>query len=338
MDVVLEATQQTRQLVYHVAERSITITALDESSANLIENVFAEWYLTPKTENASSVPGCTIRIRTGETIPPVPVGGDRFEITENGVCYNNGPASYLELHGSVVVLGLPGLADVEVWIKSADEKDFPKLIRVISYAFSFALRRCGLFELHSAAVIEPFSSKGVLIVGPSGSGKSTLATQLASVGWSYLSDDVMVLGYRNDDVAAWPVRRCFAVTEQTFSASKFLQARLSFVPLATEAKTRFYPHDVFTSEFKETCTPRTLFFTQVTNNEKTAISKLSPAETISRLIRMSPWSCYEKTTAREHLAVLARLVSQCKAFDLFAGRDLLATGKASSLLASYVHD
>jgi len=338
MDAVLEATQRSRQLVYHVGERSITITALDQSSAKLIESVFAEWYLTPQTENVSSVPGCTIKIRTGEAIPSIPEGGDRFEISDNGVCHSNGLTSHLEIYGSLVALGLPGGADVEVWINRAGEKDFPKLIRVISYAFSSALRRCGLFELHSAAVVEPLSSKGVLIVGPSGSGKSTLATQLASVGWSYLSDDVMVLGYRNDDVAAWPVRRCFAVTEQTFSDSQFLQARLSFVPLATEAKTRFYPHDVFTSEFKESCTPRTLFFSQITNNEQTAISKLSPAEMISRLIRMSPWSCYEKTTAREHLSALAGLVRQCKGFDLFAGRDLLATGKSSSLLASYVHD
>jgi hypothetical protein len=108
--------------------------------------------------------------------------------------------------------------------------------------------------------------------------------------------------------------------------------------METEAKTRFYPHDVFASEFKESCTPRTLFFPQITKNEQTSVSKLSSAETISRLIRMSPWSCYEKTTAREHLSVLARLVGQCKAFDLFAGRDLLATDKSSSLLASYVHD
>jgi hypothetical protein len=147
-----------------------------------------------------------------------------------------------------------------------------------------------------------------------------------------------MLGYQNNDVAAWPVRRCFAVTEQTFSVSQFLQKRLSFVPLGTDQKKRFYPQDVFTSEFMENCTPRTIFFSEIANNKQTLIAPLSPAQMISRLIRMSPWSCYDKSTAREHLSTLARLVRQCKGFDLFAGRDLLAPGNSSNLLASYVHD
>ncbi len=338
INTVLEATQRSFRLVYEVAERSITITALDKPSAKLIENVFAEWYLDPKLENASRAPGCTIRIRSGVDLPPIPSGSHRFAIADNGMCHSHGSASYLEIHGSLVVLGLPGLADAEIWINPTGENDFPILIRVISYALSSAVRRCGLFELHSAALVEPLSKTGVLIVGPSGSGKSTLASQLAATGWPYLSDDVLVFGDRDNRVAAWPLRRCFAVTEQTVFANEFLQARIPFAPIGRETKARFSPHDVFVSEFKDSCTPRTLFFSQITNDEESSISSLSSAEVIARLIRMSPWSCYDKSTAREHLAALARLVKQCKGFDLFAGRDLLVPGSASSLLASHVHD
>lgn len=336
MDAVLDATRQTRRLVYHVAERSVTINALDASSTDLIEKVFAEWHLIPQSENGSGVTGCTIRIRTERELPSLPSGGPRFEIADNGVCHNNGLASYLEIHDSLVILGLPGLADVEVWINPAGTDDFQKLIRVVSYAFSSALRRCGLFELHSAAVVDPTSKKGVLIVGPSGSGKSTLTTQLAAAGWPYLSDDVLVLGDRNNQIAAWPVRRCFAVTQQTLSLSQFLQTRVSFVPSETREKARFSPLDVFVSGFKESCTPRSLFFSQITNDEQSRISPLSPGEMMTRLLRMSPWSCYDQSTAREHLSALARLVKQCKGFDLFAGRDFLAPDKSSSVLASYV--
>lgn len=332
----VNATRQGRRLVYHVADRSVAIDALDTPSADLIESVFAEWHLIPKGENGSRSTGCTIRIRTDTDVRPPPSGSKRFEIADNGVCHTNGSTLYLEIHSSVVALGLPGLADVEVWINPAGSSDFQELIRVVSYAFSSALRRCGLFELHSAAVVEPTSNEGVLIIGPSGSGKSTLTTQLAAAGWPYLTDDVLMLGDRDGQIAAWPVRRCFAITEQTLSQSQFLQTRVSFAPSGSAEKARFMPHDVFVSGFKESCTPRNLFFTQIALNEESRISPLSAGDMMTRLLRMSPWAAYDQTTAREHLSGLSSLVKQCKGFDLFAGRDFLLPGKASGVMASLV--
>jgi len=330
----VNATRQGRRLVYHVAERSVTIDALDTLAVDLIQKVFADWHLIPRGENGSCSTGCTLRIRTDSDLPSIPSGSHRFEIADNGICHSNAATLYLEIHNSMVVLGLPGLADVEVWINPAGTSNFQELIRVVSYAFSSALRRCGLFELHSAAVVDPTSNEGVLIVGPSGSGKSTLTTQLAAAGWPYLTDDVLMLGTRRDEIAAWPVRRCFAITEQTLSQNQFLQTRVSFAPLGNAEKARFLPHDVFVSEFRESCTPRSLFFSQVTHNKESRISPLTAGEVMTRLLRMSPWAAYDKSTAREHLACLSRLSQQCKGFDLCAGSDFLLPGKASGVMAS----
>jgi len=334
----VNATRQSRRLVYHVAERSVTIDALDTPAADLVEKVFAEWHLIPKGENGSRSTSCTIRIRTGSDHPSIPPGSHRFEIADNGICHSNGSTLYLEIHNSIVVLGLPGLADVEVWINPAGTSDFQELIRVVSYAFSSALRRCGLFELHSAAVVDPTSNKGVLIIGPSGSGKSTLTTQLAAAGWPYLTDDVLMLGARNSEIAAWPIRRCFAITEQTLSQNQFLQTRVSFAQLGNAEKARFQPHEVFVSGFKASCNPRSLFFSQVSHKEESRISPLSAGEVMTRLLRMSPWAAYDQSTAREHLSGLSRLAQQCKGFDLFAGSDFLLPGKASGVMAGLVHE
>ena len=330
----VNATRQGRRLVYHVAERSVTIDALDASAADLIEKVFAEWHLMPKGENGSGSTGCSIRIRTDSELPSIPSGSHRFEIADNGICHSNGPTLHLEIHNSLVVLGLPGLADVEVWINPAGTSDFQELIRVVSYAFSSALRRCGLFELHSAALVVPTSNEGVLIIGPSGSGKSTLTTQLAAAGWPYLTDDVLMLGSRDNEIAAWPVRRCFAITEQTLSQNQFLQTRVSFAPMGNAEKARFLPNDVFVSGFRESCTPRSLFFSQVAHEEESRIAPLSAGEVMTRLLRMSPWAAYDQSTAREHLSGLSRLAQQCKGFDLFAGSDFLLPGKASDVMTS----
>ncbi len=335
MDAV-NSTRRGRRLTYQVANRSVTIDALDAQAADLIENVFAEWHLSPTGAGGPRLDGCSITIRTDSSFPSLPTSGHRFEIADNGVCQSNGTTLYLEIFGSLVILGLPGRADVEAFINSAGTNDFQKLIRVVSYAFSSALRRCGLFELHSAAVVEPISNQGVLIVGPSGSGKSTLTTQLATSGWPYLSDDVLVLGEQDNEVSAWPVRRCFAVTEQTLSQSQFLQARVSAVSSGGAEKTRFAPNEVFISGFKKCCTPRKMFFSQVRPEADSRISPLSTAEVMTRLLRMSPWSAYDQITAREHLAMLSRLAKQCQGFDLLAGRDFLSPAKSSTVMASVI--
>ncbi len=333
MQASLNSARPAHRFFYRVAHQTIRVDALDLTAADAIRKIFAEWYLAPLTAEKVEEPAAAIRIRSGVAPPAIPADCRQFEIADDGVCHTNGDASYIEIQSSVLAVGAPGLADVEIWLNASPDEDFPVLIRVISHALSSALRRCGLFELHSAAVVEPASGGGVLIIGPSGSGKSTLAVQLSAEGWPYLSDDVLLLGRSQDFIEAWALRRCFAVTPETFGASEFLQARVKSMPNDYREKDRFSPHDVFVSEFKESCRPRTLLFCQVTGKGQSSVTPLVPSETMARLIRMSPWSCYDQSTARRHLEVFSSLVRQSQGYALFAGRDLLAPGNSSQFLA-----
>jgi len=217
----------------------------------------------------------------------------------------------------------------------------PVLTRVISYALSAALRRGRMFELHSGAVIDPDSGQGVLIIGPSGSGKSTLTVQLATAGWPFLTDDVLMLSEEGVEVKAWPLRRCFAITSETLAASNFLQSNGSLNYMKAERadennnKRQFLPHSVFGSELREQCLPKTLFFSQLSGGERSQISRLSSAETMARLIRMSPWSCYDRATATDHLAILSALVKQSNGYSLLACKDLLDPARAAELISGH---
>jgi hypothetical protein len=334
MQASCDSTRPAHRFFYRVADQAIQVDALDLIAADLIRKIFAEWYLVPENAEKAETPAAVIRIRSGANAPAIPAGWRQFEIAADAACHTNGDASYIEIQDSVVAIGAPGLADVEIWTNASPEDDFPVLVRLISHALSSGLRRCGLFELHSAAVVEPASGDGVLIIGPSGSGKSTLAVQLSAEGWPYLSDDVLLLGSRQDYVEAWALRRCFAVTTETMGASEFLQTRVRPLPNGNREKDRFSPHDIFASEFKQSCTPRKLVFSQVTGAAQSSLSLLVPSETMARLIRMSPWSCYDSNTARRHLQVFSGLVRQSQGYALFAGRDLLAPGNSSRFLAS----
>ena len=57
-----------------------------------------------------------------------------------------------------------------------------------------ALRRSDAIAIHSAAVGK--DGRAIVVVGESGAGKTTLSLQLASDGWGYLTDDVVVLDPR----------------------------------------------------------------------------------------------------------------------------------------------
>ena len=55
----------------------------------------------------------------------------------------------------------------------------------------------------------------MLIIGPSGSGKSTLTLQLATAGWSYLSDDELLLSLVDGEVEARGFRSFFALHQRS---------------------------------------------------------------------------------------------------------------------------
>jgi hypothetical protein len=327
----------TRRTIYQVAGLSLLVEAQDRWSAHVIDTLFAGWYLFPDghAEEGSSAPA--IVMRSAVAPARIPAGLHEFGIAGGGTCYTDGTTSYIDIEGSIVAIGKPGLAPVEVWTNGSLPLDAPALTRVVTYSLAAALRQRRLFELHSGALVHPESGRGLLIVGPSGSGKSTLTVHLAAAGWSFLTDDVLLLSEESAEVKAWPLRRCFAITSETFAASRFLQMHASFdyMNARPHEKEEFVPHGVFAAGFKDRCVPGTLFFSELSGDSRSHVSRLSPGDTMARLIRMSPWACYDRSTAAEHLAVLSALVKQSTGYSLRAGTDLLDPQTSADLIAAY---
>jgi hypothetical protein len=332
--------------MYRVAGESLLVETHDRWAADAIDDLFAGWYLTPDDRlndqandraNANGVtPAPAIVMSSAIRPDPIPTGLPAFEVAGGGTCYTDGRTSYIDIEGSVVAIGEPRRAPVEVRINGPISPEAPALMRVVSYALSAALRHRRRFELHSGCVVDPATGKGLLIAGPSGCGKSTQIVHLASAGWPFLTDDVLVLSHESAEVTAWPLRRRFAITPGTFAASRFLQTRVRLDEMKPELddKKQFLPHSVFAAEFRDHCVPGTLVFPQLIDDSHSRVSRLSTADTLGRLIRMNPWSCYDRSTAPEHLAVLSTLAKQCKGYALFAGRDLLGPDASLELIAA----
>jgi hypothetical protein len=313
MEVIKVFDRPASRAFYSVAGRLLFIENNNLELCNLLEQLFGGWQLTSVSFPQRS-PDVRISFNCAETHPEIPGRLNSFEIAEGGKCYIHGADFYLTIGDSLVQLksGIP--VAVNVWLKELPEPGDPLLARVGSFAVCAALRRYGLFDLHSAGVVIPGSETGVVIVGPSGSGKSTLALQLVRSGWPYLSDDELLLSLADGVVEARGFRSFFAV-----SSDKGETLKNCFEPDGLR---------------KDKALPRVLLFVCLSDNENSNLNKLTQAETMTRLIRACPWATYDTSIAGANLELLSALARQANGFDLSAGRDLLAPGHAASLLSN----
>jgi hypothetical protein len=323
------------KLLYSVAGRILCIDAEDDWSALAVSNLLARWFLTPVSLPGTASPHATIKIRCCSKAPPVPEGLARFEIAQGGVCYTDGQTLYLDFNGSVVTIGPGSSREVDVWLVERYDLASEVLAQVISQAFSAVLRRSGLFELHSGAVVPPNHGKAVLIAGSSGSGKSTLTLQLTACGWSYLTDDTLLIEEGQRGLEAWGLRRFFALTPDTIAAVGLPQ-----LPETREVgspKKRFTPQDFFPSRQIQSAQPGAIVFPVITFETESRVRSLTPSEAMTRLLKLCPWAAYDKPTASEHLRTLGRLVKETVALEILAGTDLLDDPiRASDLFAAYL--
>ena len=322
--------------VFEIAGRFLLFESNGADVPGLAEFLDAHYY-TAVHPSACPAPDATIRWKLQD--PPRQLDGafQQFEISGGGLGSTDGRTCMFDFQNACVVAHGEQPRRLEVLMRRVLDLRTLDDLQVVNYAISTALRRCGLFELHSGAVVNPQNQRGVLLAGSSGSGKSTLTLQLVASGWRYLTDDVLFL--KPDGVAfkAYPLRRTFAVTQSTVEASG---NRVRDVFAGNEwfegTKKSFTPHEIFPETFLPECEPRAVFFPTITEEDQSVVRPLTPSETMIQLIKLCPWSCYDPVTSADHLHALSSLARQCAGFVLLAGKDVLRDpARASELVLEY---
>jgi hypothetical protein len=293
---------------YSVAGRLLFTDCNNPELRNLIVDLFSGWQLTP-VSLPGRPPDIQINFSCGVVSSVFARELDQFEIAEGGRCYTDASGLYLELGAAVVQVVNGSSVIVDVSFSELPRLGDPLLGRAASFAVCAGLRRYGLFDMHSAGVVE--NGNGVLIIGPSGSGKSTLTMQLVGSGWSYLSDDELLLSLEDGVVEACGFRSFFAVSEAGAQVKRCFR---------------------LPSKRTERASPRSLLFTRVNGARQSELNQLTQAETMTRLLRACPWATYDKSIAGANLSLLSTLARQARGYDLSAGRDVLDPGFAASFV------
>jgi hypothetical protein len=320
---------------YGIAGRTLSISASDEWSANLVSRYLRDFYLEPLSNNSGATSTFTITIFSQGPGPAIPEGLNTFEVAF-GHCHTDGKRYYLPVEDSLIVTGLDGLENsLSVWVGDTVYARQPvSLFNLLSYALEISLRRCGLYQIHGAGLVPPVGSAGALIFGPSGSGKSTFAALLASRGWSYLTDDALLLNQEGGLVHAQGIRRFFSASEATLASCSLQNSRQAIGDpmLSDPHKRRLEPLFAFPGQFISSCVPQALFFSSITGNAQSEVQAMTRRDTMARLIRSNPWASYDTLTARDHLQVLNQLTNQSRAYSLRAGLDILEAPSCAEAL------
>jgi hypothetical protein len=322
---------------YAIGHRFFAFHFEDEVAARVAEEFIGGMYFTPCAARAAHFVHCTVKIFYDDP-PTLPAEYHSFEVPR-GRCYANGEEHFLDIDGSRIAVYPASSKLVCVWLgRTAHARHPVAIVNTLSYVVQAALRRGELYVLHAAGVVEPETGAGVVVVGNSNSGKSSLTIRLASTGWRYLSDDMLVLsGETGGAVEAWALRRIFSVSAASLANCRLsgLEAALGAPANSDPSKRKLEPGITFPGSFVESCRPRVLLFPTLTGEAASRLEKISSGEAMARLIRQCPWASYDTGTAREHLRVLGMLARQSDSFLLDAGRDLIEDStRAPHLLAS----
>lgn len=199
------------------------------------------------------------------------------------------------------------------------------------------LHRRGRFGMHANGLKK--GNTGILITGDSGAGKTTLTLALLRAGWSYLSDDAVVLHEINEGVEAMAFRRGFSCTAQTREQFRELQPAgdewENIAPDKWLGTVRIDGRELFASQ----CLPTVIVHPQQSGESKSRIELMSPIVSLGHIIRQSAGIIAESELATEQLNLVRDLVEQSVNVRLLTGTDVFTSPDAvSELIESCFND
>jgi hypothetical protein len=321
-------------MFYLVAGRTILIETFDDWSQRAVSEIFSGWFFTLAPPHVTSDADVTVRIQCCVDLPAIPSDLASFAITSGGVCFTDEAVYYLRFDDAVIVFKTDSVVQVDLWVRQPHGSSSSTFVQLLSHALSPALRRCGLFEIHSAGVIPPESNTAIMIAGASGSGKSTLTARLANSGWGYLSDDILLLTEERKELELRAFRRFFALTGDTLAAVNLPGVKSD----SLSPKQRLMPQDHFSREPVQQAKPAAIVFPTITGQRQSQMKSITVRETMSKLLRLCPWASYDKPTSVQHLRVLGLLANTSNGFELLAGTDILNDSNLTTQMFFHIVD
>ena len=199
----------------------------------------------------------------------------------------------------------------------------PKTAQVSFWCFGLLklLRPLGFYSLHAAGLSDK-DGEGMLLIGPSGSGKSTLAIGLIRAGWSYLSDDAVLLRCGSERIETLACRRSFYIDAAQSSDYSNFSLGEEEPDSNGGRRRRVAVEEAYPAQYVSQCLPRLVVFPYVTGQERSMLKPIDSVRALGILLAQSAPQLFDRSTMPGHLELLKRLLQQTETYELKAGTDL----------------
>jgi hypothetical protein len=171
---------------------------------------------------------------------------------------------------------------------------------MLTIAAGVLLAGLGRALIHGAAAAPPGAGAAWLLVGDSGSGKSTTCATLCRAGWSYLSDDQVVLSPAERGVMVEGWVRPFHLDTGWERGKR------------TGVRGRRPAADLFPGQGRATAPLAGVLLPRVAAKQSTSVILADPAEALAELVRQSPWVLLDRGAAPLVLDLLSTAASRCR--------------------------
>ena len=275
----------------------------------------ARWLPLLPHDGASAAAGALLRVEPADDTPSPPLPSTRRTLALGGVdVWVEGDvatlAGPLGLRGSIELVRARGELRAPPAGHDAESASW-ELYSACTLASALLLGRLGRALAHAAAVAPP-GGGAWLLVGDTHSGKTTTCANLLRAGWSYLSDDHLVLGRESGaavGVEGWP--RPFHLDEGWERGET----------LGRRGETD--PRGRWPGGWRRRAPVAGLLFPRIEAARPTVLEPIAPADALAALLRQSPWLLADPAAAPALLALL-RDASLLPARSLRLGRDAYA--------------
>ena len=199
----------------------------------------------------------------------------------------------------------------------------PKLTRANFWCFGLLklLRPLGSYSLHAAGLASK-DGTGLLLVGASASGKSTLAIGLIRAGWSYLSDDAVLLRHGSQGVEALACRRGFYIDAVRSADYGDLGLGEEEPDSNGKRRRRLGINESYPGQYLSRCLPRVLIFPRIKPQHQSTLTVMDSVRSLGVLLSQSAPQLFDRSTMEAHLELLKNLLQQTQTYELNAGSDL----------------
>lgn len=286
-------------------------------------------YKGTKTLTVSKAePDLALDFSLSRVVTSLPAAAQRLGPTEHGNIWvwKTGNRMFLT-HGEHTVVALDpadgtarGALDPALGEPSEQRRN--PLFYLITFSLLILLRYRGRFALHAAALAR--EGRGVLLIADSDSGKSTAALNLVRQGWSYLSDDTVLLQAEGASVRASSFRKDFCIDPEAVELSPELAGH-DWPPSPSDtSKWRVDLSTLYPGQFVEQCIPRVLILPEIVDAPESSLGPMNPTIMLGHLAHQSALLLTpDPQIAGQHFELLKRLIDQSGLYRLRAGRNVL---------------